>query len=132
MYIGQTDRSTDARYKEHIRYIRTNNPQSAYALHILDNRHEYGEQKRIMELVKACRKGKLMNCWESLYIQEYHRKGYLITEQLKHEHNLLFDHVSTTLPTKYSDTALTADEEHRPNQTDININKTVSTAIIRC
>ena len=72
-----------------------------------------------MELVKACRKGKLMNCWESLYIQEYHRKGYLITEQLKHEHNILFDHVSTTLPTKYSDTALTAGEEHRPNQTDI-------------
>jgi len=60
-----------------------------------------------------------MNCWESLYIQEYHRKGYLITEQLKHEHNILFDHVSTTLSTKYSDTALTAEDEHRPNQTDI-------------
>jgi len=52
----------------------TNNPQSAYALHILHNRHEYGEEEPIMELVKACRKSKLMNCWESLYIQEYHRK----------------------------------------------------------
>ena len=80
--VCQTGRSTDARYKEHIRYIRTNNPQSAYALHILDNRHEYGEQERIMELVKACRKGKLMNCWESLYLQGNHSKGYLITEQL--------------------------------------------------
>ena len=98
VYIGQTGRSTEARYKVHIRYIRTNKPQSAYALHILHNRHEYGEQERIMELVKACREGKLMNCWESLYIQEYHRKGYLITEQLKYEHNILFDHVSTTLP----------------------------------
>jgi len=38
---------------------------------------------------------------------------------MKHEHNILFDHVSITLPTKYSDTALTAGEEHRPNQTDI-------------
>ena len=52
-------------------------------------------------------------------------------EQLKHEHDILFDQVSTTLPTKYSDTALTAEDEHRPNQTDIT-NKTVSTAIIRC
>ena len=60
-----------------------------------------------------------MNCRESLYIQEYHRKGYLITEQLKHEHNILFDQVSTTLPTKYSDTALTVEDEHRPNQADI-------------
>ena len=105
--------------QKHIRYIRTNNPQSAYALHILDDTHEYGEQERIMELVNACRKGKLMNCWVSLYIQEYHRKGYLITEQLKHEHNILFDHVSTTLPTKYIDTALATGDEHRPNQTDI-------------
>ena len=40
-------------------------------------------------------------------------------EQLKHEHNLPFDHVSTTVPTKYSDTALIADDEHMPNQTDI-------------
>ena len=42
----------------------------------------------------------------------------MIAEQLKHEHNILFDFVGTTLSTKYSDTALTAEEEHRPNQTD--------------
>jgi len=58
VYICHTGRSTDARYREHNRYIRTNNPQSAYTLHILDNRHEYGVQERIIELVKACRKGK--------------------------------------------------------------------------
>ena len=119
MYIGQTSSSTDARYEEHIRNIRTTNHQSAYALHILDIIHEHGEQERIMEFVEACRKGKLMNCWESLYLQGYHKKGYQVTEHLKHEHNKLFDHVSTTLPTKYSVTALTAGEEHLPNQTDI-------------
>jgi hypothetical protein len=35
-YIGQSDRSTTVRRKEHTRYIRTNNPISAYALHILN------------------------------------------------------------------------------------------------
>jgi hypothetical protein len=30
------------RHKEHVRYIRTNNPTSAYALHILQNKHDYG------------------------------------------------------------------------------------------
>ena len=119
VYIGQTGRPTDARYKEHIRYIRTNNPQSAYALHILGNRHEYGTQEHIMELVKACTKGKLMNCWESLYIQEYHKKCYLITEQQRPEHNLLFDHIRITLPFKHIDIALTADDEHRSDSTDI-------------
>ena len=66
--------------------------------------------------------------WESLYIQEYHRKGYLITEQLKHEHNILFDHISTTLPTKYSDTALTAKDEHRPKKKNVKKSDTALTA----
>jgi len=30
-YVGQSGRGIDTRYKEHIWYIRTNNPQSAYA-----------------------------------------------------------------------------------------------------
>ena len=42
VYIGQSGRDINTRYKEHIRYIRTNNPTSACATHILNNRHEYG------------------------------------------------------------------------------------------
>jgi hypothetical protein len=34
-YVGQTDRSLGIRHKEHTRYIKTNNPVSVYALHIL-------------------------------------------------------------------------------------------------
>jgi hypothetical protein len=40
-YVGQSDRPIATRHKEHIRYIKTNNPVSAYATHILNNRHEY-------------------------------------------------------------------------------------------
>ena len=42
VYVGQSGRSIDVRHKEHIRYIRNNNPLSAYALHILQNGHVYG------------------------------------------------------------------------------------------
>ena len=51
-YIGQTSRNLTIRYREHIRYIKNNDPQSAYALHILNNRHEYGPLKDTMELLK--------------------------------------------------------------------------------
>jgi uncharacterized protein (UPF0335 family) len=34
VYVGQSGRAINVRYKEHIRYIRTNNPKSAYATHI--------------------------------------------------------------------------------------------------
>jgi hypothetical protein len=39
-YIGQTGRNFKTRYKEHIRSIRTNNPNTKYAQHILDTQHE--------------------------------------------------------------------------------------------
>jgi len=41
-YVGQSGRPIATRHKENIRYIKTNNPVSAYATHILNNRHEYG------------------------------------------------------------------------------------------
>jgi hypothetical protein len=41
-YIGQTSRNLNQRYREHIHYVRSNDPQSAYAQHILQNLHECG------------------------------------------------------------------------------------------
>jgi ferritin-like metal-binding protein YciE len=44
-YIGQTSRSLKQKYQEHIRHTKHNVPQLAYALHILNNKHEYGPIK---------------------------------------------------------------------------------------
>jgi hypothetical protein len=44
------------RYKEQIRYIRTNNSISAYAAHILENRHEYGNKENTLQLLKVYQK----------------------------------------------------------------------------
>ena len=74
-YTGQTGRSISTRYKEHIRYIKYNNPQSAYAIHILQNKHEYGLEKETLQLVKRCTKGTRMSCWENFYIQMHHIHG---------------------------------------------------------
>jgi len=46
-YIGQTGSSLKIRYREHIRYIKTDNPNSIYALHILNNRHAHGRKHGI-------------------------------------------------------------------------------------
>jgi hypothetical protein len=45
-----------------------NNPILVYALHILNNRHEYGNEDQTTELPKTCNKGIKMNCWRSLFI----------------------------------------------------------------
>jgi len=68
VYIVQSGRSVKVRHKEHIRYIRTNNPLSAFAVHILQKRHEYRTMENTLQILKAYSKGKRMNCWEILYM----------------------------------------------------------------
>ena len=76
-YVGQTSRNLKIRYKEHIRYIRSNNPQSAYALHILQNRHEYGPLNETMHLLKQVNQTTTLIPYEHLYIQTLHQAGKL-------------------------------------------------------
>ena len=51
-HVGQAGRSVEIRHHEHIRYIKTNNPISAYALHILNDRHKYDNPEHTMQLLK--------------------------------------------------------------------------------
>jgi hypothetical protein len=92
-YVGQTNRNLNIHYKEHIRYIRTNNPKSAYALHILQNRHEYGPLNETMHLLKQVNKTTSLIPYERLYIQTLHQAGKLIPEQYPGDPNPLLQTV---------------------------------------
>jgi len=87
VYVGQSGRSITTRYKEHIRYKRYNNPTSAYAMHILNNRHEFGPAEKTLKLVKPCTKGTRMNCWKTLYMHLHHKRSTLISEQQVNDTN---------------------------------------------
>jgi hypothetical protein len=80
-YVGQTSRSLKLRFQEHIRYIRHNNPQSAYAQHILQNRHEYGPIYHLMTILKPLNDMTLLTPYEQYFIQTLYQKGQLIPEQ---------------------------------------------------
>jgi hypothetical protein len=64
-YVGQTSRKLKSRYQEHIRYIK-NDPRSAYALHLLNNRHEYGNINDNMTLLIRINKTALLLPYEYL------------------------------------------------------------------
>jgi hypothetical protein len=95
-YTGQTGRHLKVRHKEHVRCIKYNHPQSAYAVHLLDNRHEYETLHETIKLLKTCNKGTKMNCWETFYMQVYQQQGRLIKEQQTPEQNPLFSLVTNT------------------------------------
>jgi hypothetical protein len=80
-YVGQTSRSLKLRFQEHIRYIQQNNPPSAYAQHILQNRHEYGPIDHLMTIFKTLNDKTLLNPYEQYFIQTLYQKGQLIPEQ---------------------------------------------------
>ena len=90
VYVGQSGRHITTRHRERTRYIRTNNPNSAYAMHILNNKHEYGTANETLKLLKPCNKCFKMNCWKSFYIQIYRQRDRQITEQLTGDYNPLY------------------------------------------
>jgi hypothetical protein len=69
------------RFQEQIRYIRSNNPQTAFAQHILQNQHQYGQMNSIMTLPKPLSSPSMLLPYEQYYIQTLHEEGNLIPEQ---------------------------------------------------
>ena len=63
-YVGQNSRSQNICYQEHIRYIRNNTTQSAYAQLIIQNQHEYGEMNSKMTLLKPLNNPSLLTAYE--------------------------------------------------------------------
>jgi hypothetical protein len=72
-----------------MRYIKGNNPQSAFALHILNNRHKYGTIDEIMILLKHIKDKPLLTPYEQYFIQTHYQQNKLITEQNPGEYNPL-------------------------------------------
>ena len=89
-YVGQTSRNLKIRFQEHIRYIRSNNLHSAFAQHILQNQHEYGQMNSIMTLLKPLSSPSMLIPYEQYSIQTLHQEGKLIPQQYPGEPNLLF------------------------------------------
>ena len=89
--MGQSGRTINVGFKDHVIYIRSNNSTSAYAAHILENRHEYGTKENTLHLLKPCQKVTRMDCWEALCIQVFHQQKVLIDDQQVSDTNPLFE-----------------------------------------
>ena len=88
-YVGQTSRSLKLCYKEHAHYIKSNNPQTAYALHILNNQHEYGPIEKTRTLLKPLKNTSLFTPYKHFFIQSLHKAGKLISNLSPDEPNPL-------------------------------------------
>jgi hypothetical protein len=74
-YVAQTGRTLNARYKEHIHAIRSNNGNSRYLNHILSTGHTYGTITDIMDVIRTGRKGRHLNALERYQIYKISRNN---------------------------------------------------------
>jgi len=95
LYIGQTDRGLKARFNERHRYIKSN-PKAAYAIDILNNRHEYGTAEETLALLRSRKKGTRMNCLGAFCMQTFHQHKILIKEQQVNDINPLYESAYTS------------------------------------
>jgi hypothetical protein len=104
-YVGQTSQHLKLHFQEHIRYIRNNNPQSAYAQHILQNQHEYGTMDNTMTLLKPLNNTTMLIPYEQFFIQSLHKKRKLTAKQYLDKPNPLFQLVTDPSYTPHEKTS---------------------------
>jgi hypothetical protein len=67
----------------------SNDPKSAYALHILQNQQKYGPIESTMHLLKPIKRPSLLLPYEQLHVMDHHHEGKLIPEQSASDSNPL-------------------------------------------
>jgi hypothetical protein len=90
-YIGQTGRTLNTRYKEHIHDIRSGNGNSGYSNHILNTGHTYGTVTGTMKIITIWKKGIYLNTLEKYHIYENNRDNLHMNDIHIDKHNPIFE-----------------------------------------
>jgi hypothetical protein len=90
-YIGQTDRTFKTRYNEHIQAVRSNNGNSGYSKHNLNEGHTYGSVTNTMKVLKTQRKGKHLNTLKRYYIYKMRKDGLQMNDACIDTRNPIFE-----------------------------------------
>jgi hypothetical protein len=92
-YVGQTGRTFNVRYKEHIHAIRSNNSNSRYSNHILNMGHTYGTITDTMNIIRTGRKGRHLNTLEKYHIYRISRNNLHMNDTHIKAQNPIFQRV---------------------------------------
>jgi hypothetical protein len=97
-YIGQTGRTFNIRYKEHVQDIRNNNNNSVYSNHILNTGHTYGTINDTMDIIRKGKKGQHLNTLEKYYIHKISKNNL----HMNYTYNDIYNPIFETLHDLYT------------------------------
>jgi len=90
-FTGQTGRSFNIRFREHLRDFKNGYGKSRFAQHLLENRHDIGPMNDIIDTLYFTNKGRLMDAIESFYIFRETKLNNQINDRLTVKHNIIFE-----------------------------------------
>jgi hypothetical protein len=115
-YVGQTGRTFNKRYKEHVHDIRSNNSNTGYSNHILNTGHTYGTMQDTMEIITLGKKGRYLNALEKYHIYKASRDNISMNDTHIDTHNPIFEtlyRIYTQQQNTHSPLPLTNDTQYK-------------------
>jgi len=90
-YIGQTGRSFQTRFKEHINDINKIETKSNYALHIKNEKHKYTDFNNNLTILHKVKKGQNMDRLEELEIYKNKNNSNLLNDKINTKTNKIYE-----------------------------------------
>ena len=89
-YTGQTGRSFNTRFREHLRDYKNGCGKSRFAQHLLESKHAIAPIENIMDTLYFTNKGRLMDMIGSFYIFRETKLNNQINDRLTVKPNIIF------------------------------------------
>lgn len=92
VYVGQTGRTFEIRYKEHLRSFRLNKNDSTFSNHILESNHTFPNLENI-NILHTHEKSRKLNLLESIEIYKSNiiQDNHLLNDQVELYYSPLFE-----------------------------------------
>jgi hypothetical protein len=98
VYIGQTGRSFNVRFKEHVSDIVHNRDKTGYSQHISNSGHERAHNISQMEILETQCKSPYLNTLEKFHIFKCRKKGPIMNEMQFDLYNPIFEVIEPFCP----------------------------------
>jgi hypothetical protein len=95
-YVGQTGRNFETRFKQLIRDIRNNEPNSKFTQHIFHTTHEYGSIEKIIKPLHIGKKGPLLDSYEKFHIYEIIKQKIQLNDNYNETYNPIYNIIIST------------------------------------
>jgi hypothetical protein len=98
VYIGQTGRSFNVTFKEHISDIVHNTDKTGYSQHILKSGHERAHNITQMEILETHNKSSYLNTLEEFHIFKCRKKGPILNDMQFDMYDPIFEVIEHFCP----------------------------------